>query len=95
MSRRRSAQVRRGRVSVPRSTTSDDFLKKVVIALGIFLLLFTITILIIFQSTGSEPSTLIASVFAACLGEGSICGFIKNRKDKKPKETENTEDIAG
>lgn len=58
----------------------DDFLKKVIITLGIFLLLFTISVLVAFFITGNEPSTLIASVFAACLGEGSICGFLKKIK---------------
>lgn len=65
----------------------DDFLKKVIIAMGIFLLCFTIAVFAVFCFTGgSEPSTLIACVFAACLGEGSICGFLKKEKDKSKKE---------
>lgn len=64
----------------------DDFLKKVVVCLGLFLLIFTAIILLIFVLTGgSEPSTLIACVFAACLGEASICGLLKNTRTKHEK----------
>lgn len=82
----------------------DDFLKKVIIAIGIFLLCFTIAVFIVFCTTGgSEPSTLIACVFAACLGECSICGLIKKSKDKEvnykefqpSEESEEDIDIAG
>lgn len=74
----------------------DDFLKKVIIVLGIFLLIFTISILIIFSVTGEEPSTLIASVFAASIGEGSICGMLKKYKIKKDNKLENdVEDELG
>ena len=62
----------------------DDFLKKVIITLGIFLLLFTIAVFTVFCiNGGSEPSTLITCVFAACLGEGTICGLLKKSKGKK------------
>lgn len=65
----------------------DDFLKKVVITIGIFLLCFTIAVFIVFFATGgSEPSTLIACVFTACLGECSICGLLKKNKQEKDKE---------
>lgn len=73
----------------------DDFLKKVVITLGIFLLVFTIAVFIVFCVTGgSEPSTLIACVFGACLGECSICGLIKKKNDKK-QNIEDDSEIAG
>ena len=73
---------------------SDDFMKKVIIAMAIFLLLFTIAILIIFSVTSTEPSTLIAAVFAACLGEGSILGVLKSMKIKhlKPRIKDEQED---
>ena len=65
----------------------DDFLKKVVITIGVFLLCFTIAVFIVFFATGgSEPSTLIACVFTACLGECSICGLLKKNKQEKDKE---------
>lgn len=62
----------------------DDFLKKVIITIGIFLFCFTVAVFIVFCVTGgSEPSTLIACVFTACLGECSICGLIKKNKNKE------------
>lgn len=62
----------------------DDFLKKVIISIGIFLLFFTIAVFTVFCITGgNEPSTLITCVFAACLGEGTICGLLKKSKGKK------------
>lgn len=62
----------------------DDFLKKVIISIGIFLLFFTIAVFTVFCITGgNEPSTLITCVFAACLGEGTICGLLKKAKGKK------------
>lgn len=72
----------------------DDFLKKVIISMGIFLLCFTIAVFTVFCITGgSEPSTLITCVFAACLGECSICGWIKKRKNEE--ESEDNSEIAG
>ena len=82
----------------------DDFLKKVIITIGIFLFCFTVAIFIVFCVTGgSEPSTLIACVFTACLGECSICGLIKTNKNKEvsykefqpSEESEEDIDIAG
>lgn len=65
----------------------DDFLKKIIIAIGIFLLVFTIAVFVVFCITGgSEPSTLVTCVFAACLGECSICGLIKKKKEKDDNE---------
>ena len=82
----------------------DDFLKKVIITIGIFLFCFTVAVFIVFCVTGgSEPSTLIACVFTACLGEYSICGNIKKNKNKEvsykefqpSEESEEDIDIAG
>ena len=62
----------------------DNFIKKIIITMGIFLLTFTIVNCALFYITGgNEPTTLITCVFAACLGEGSICGFIKIKKKKE------------
>ena len=82
----------------------DDFLKKVIITIGIFLFCFTVAVFTVFCVTGgSEPSTLIACVFTACLGECSICGLIKKNKNKEisykefqpSEESEEDIDIAG
>ena len=61
----------------------DDFIKKVLITMFVFLFIFTIVMIIIFVKTGSIPDTLIVAVFGACAGEYSICGLIKNAKEKQ------------
>lgn len=43
----------------------------------IFLILFTITVLVLFLINGNEPSTLIACVFGICGVEGGILGKLK------------------
>ena len=64
----------------------DDFIKKVLIAMFIFLSIFTIAMVVVFILTGSTPDTLIAAVFGACMGEYSICGLIKKSKEKEKTE---------
>lgn len=54
----------------------------VLLAVATFLLGFTACVLIVFYKTGSEPSTLVASVFAFCGCEAGILGWIKTNKDK-------------
>lgn len=56
----------------------------VMILSAILLIIFTITILVIFCITGQEPSTLVASFFAAFGIEGGYCAFIwkTKRRDK-------------
>lgn len=55
----------------------------IVLAVAIILLiLFTIRILRIVETTCYEPTTLITAVFAAALGEFGIMGWIKNTKTK-------------
>lgn len=55
----------------------------IVLAVAIILLiLFTIRVLRIVETTGYEPTTLITAVFAAALGEFGIMGWIKNTKTK-------------
>ena len=56
------------------------FMKGIIIGVFLFLLVFIGVILWLFYKTGSEPSTLIASVFAVAVGEFSILGSIKKRK---------------
>ena len=54
----------------------DDFIKKVLITMFVFLFIFTIVMIIIFVKTGNIPDTLIVAVFGAC-------GLIKNAKEKQ------------
>ena len=64
----------------------DDFMKKILIGMFIFLSIFTIAMIVIFLLTGSTPDTLILAVFGACMGEYSICGIIKKAKEKEKTE---------
>jgi len=61
----------------------DDFIKKVIITMFSFLLIFTIVMIVVFCITGNTPDVLIGAVFAACVGEYSICGMIKKTKEKE------------
>ena len=61
----------------------DDFMKKVLICIFVFLFFFTILMTLIFLIRGSVPDTLVIAVFGACAGEYSICGLIKNGKEKQ------------
>lgn len=57
--------------------------KKVLNYMLIILMLFVIGVLIVFWHTGSEPSTLVASVFAFCGVEGGLMAWIKTTKVRK------------
>lgn len=74
------------------SKKHDDFLKKAIIVIAIFLLIFTILNEIIYCITGAVPDTLVSCVFIACLGQGSIMGWIKNTNTKNKKKQEDEED---
>lgn len=52
----------------------------VMVLSAILLIIFTITILVIFCKTGQEPATLVASFFAAFGVEGGYCAFIWRTK---------------
>ncbi len=64
----------------------DDFMKKILIGMFIFLSLFTIAMIVIFILTGDTPDVFIGAVFGACMGEYSICGVIKKAKEKEKTE---------
>lgn len=56
--------------------------------MGLFLLAFTITMIVIFIKFQSVPDTLITSVFA-CLGaEGGFMSLIQTTKIKEKEESE-------
>lgn len=64
----------------------DDFMKKVIIGMFVFLLLFTLAMIAVFCLTGSTPDSLIVAVFGACIGEYSICGLLKKAKEREKTE---------
>ena len=59
---------------------NDDFMKKVIIVLGLFLLIFTIIMIVVFIKCQQVPDVLITAVFTASLGEGSLCGMLQKTK---------------
>jgi len=59
---------------------------KILIALGLGLVLFTILMIVIFLYKDSVPDTLITCVFAACTGEFSVLGWIKTTKERNRRE---------
>ena len=78
--------MRKGRKKVKTSTI-------VLICVGVFLLSFVITCLWLFQETGSEPSTLISSVFAICGTEFGILGWIRTTKAKHETKTRKKKEV--
>lgn len=66
-----------------------SYMKTLLTIMFIFLFLFTCVCLFITYKTGTEPSTLIMSVFALCSIEGGLMSLIKTTKIKNEKETIN------
>lgn len=66
------------------------FSKKIMVSMLVFLVLFVLAVLFITYKTGSEPSTLVASVFAFCGVEGGCLALIKSvettAEKKKPQK---------
>lgn len=58
------------------------FSKKLLVCMFLFLMLFVITMCVLFYRTGSEPSTLITCVFGFCGVEGGALAWIKTIKSK-------------
>lgn len=58
----------------------------ILVIVGVLLVAFTVTMIVIFCVKGSVPDTLITAFFA-CLGtECGVMGWIKNVKEKQRKE---------
>lgn len=63
-----------------RLVKGDDFSKRIVLSLLLFVLLFIIVCLVIFIIKGHEPSTLIHSVFALIAVEFWVLSSIKKSR---------------
>ena len=72
--------IKRKEASKTKQRKKGRFMKGIIIGVFLFLLVFIGVVLWLFYKTGSEPSTLIASVFAVAVGEFSILGSIKKMK---------------
>lgn len=54
----------------------------ILILVGIFLVLFTLKMISLFETYGMVPDTLVNCVFVALAGECGIMGWIKTSKEK-------------
>lgn len=69
------------------------FQKKTVLAILLFILIFTVAMCVVFVATGSVPDTLIDKVFDFCSWEAGFLGAIKitdTVKEKKATTKKNT-----
>ena len=55
---------------------------KVLIAVGVLIVIFTITMVVTFYQLGAIPDTLCTCVFGACTGEAGFMGIIQATKNK-------------
>jgi len=60
-----------------------QFSKVVVVTVLMLNILFTISVLVVFWHTSTEPSSLIASWFAFTTSELGLTAFVKGKKIKK------------
>lgn len=51
--------------------------------IGVFLLAFTVYMIILFREYGMIPDTLVTCVFASLAGECGIMGWIKTSKERR------------
>ena len=63
-----------------KNKVSGQFMNRVVIILILAAFIFTVTMIIVFVETGSEPSTLIEKVFGFLSVEGGALALIKSVK---------------
>lgn len=54
----------------------------ILVIVGVLLLVFTITMIVLFVRYGAIPDTLCTCVFAALAGECGIMGWIKTTKER-------------
>ena len=59
------------------------FSKSLITLMLLFLVAFTITVLIIFMRTGYEPSELVRAVFLFCSAEAGLLAWIKKTRIKE------------
>lgn len=78
----------RSRQSKPKPNKMDIIL----LIVGVILLSFTVTMIIIYVKTGSVPDTLITCVFAALGGECGAMAWIKTAKERRQERKWQLED---
>ena len=65
-----------------RKTSSNRFSKKVVPAILVAVVIFTVAMVVVYIKTGGVPDTLVASFFAFAGGEAGALGLIRYGKAK-------------
>jgi len=75
-----------------KNKVAGQFMKRVVFTTILAAFIFTVTMIIVFARTGSEPSTLIENVFQFLSVEGGAMALIKSVKTVAAKKNENEED---
>lgn len=71
-----------GDKSKAKTSKTQKTLNIILIIVAITLLIFSLVMIWLFYMFQSVPDTLIVSIFGACTGELSICGWIRTTKDK-------------
>ena len=81
------------RAAEKKEKVSGQFMNRVVIAMILAALIFTVVMIFVFVRTGSEPSTLIENVFRFLSVEGGAMALIKSvktvTKKRSDRESEN------
>lgn len=65
---------------------------KILVFIAIFLLLFTIGMIVLYIFTGATPDVLITCIFAICGGECGVLGWIKTTKERQQERKWEIED---
>lgn len=60
----------------------DGLMDKILVFITVLLIVFSISMIILYILTGGIPDTLVTCVFSVCGGECGIMGWIKTTKDK-------------
>jgi archaellum biogenesis protein FlaJ (TadC family) len=71
---------------------NEKTMDKILVIMFWTLIIFTITMILIYIFTGGTPDTLIVSFFGAFTGECGFMGWIKTTKENNKKRSQQLED---
>ena len=71
---------------------SEKTMDKILVVMFWTLIVFTITMILLYIFTGGTPDTLIISFFSAFTGECGFMGWIKTSKENNKRRAEQLED---
>lgn len=75
-----------------RQSKKTGMMNIILFVVGVVLLVFTVTMIIIYINTGAVPDTLITCVFATLGGECGAMAWIKTTKERKQEREWQLED---